>query len=130
EVSLDGGQNWSPGITHPGTMGLSTNPPTPPLTITCPSNMTVTATSPAGAVVFYTVTTSGGCPPVSVIANPPSGSTFPVGTTTVTATATDSCGQSAPFSFPIPVPPPVPDYYFPQPLLPPINSVYISPALW
>src|SRR5262249_2905393 len=63
EVSTDGGATWSPGLTHPGTMALNP-PPTnaTPLTITCPSNITVTALSPAGAVVFYTVGTSGGRP--------------------------------------------------------------------
>src|SRR6185503_5234594 len=59
-----------------------------------------------------------------------SGSTFPVGTTTVTCTATDACGQSATCSFTITVLPPVPDYFTPVPLLPPPNTVYISPALW
>src|SRR4029077_17824028 len=61
EVSLDGGATWSPSVTHPGTRGLGTNSPGSNLSITCPSNITVTATGPSGAVVFYTVTASGGC---------------------------------------------------------------------
>jgi autotransporter-associated beta strand protein len=128
EVSLDGGATWSPSVTAPGTMGLT--PPTPPPGITCPSNITVRATSPAGAVVYFTVGTSGGCPPVNVIANPPSGSTFPVGTTTVNASATDNCGQSAQCSFTVTVLPPIPEYFTPSNLLPPPSTVYISPALW
>jgi autotransporter-associated beta strand protein len=134
ELSLDGGATWSPATNAPGTMAVSTNTPGSTLTITCPSNITVTASSPAGAVVFYTISASGGCPPVSVVANPPSGSTFPIGTTTVNALATDNCGQSAPCSFTVTVnPQPTPqgpEYFFTQPVLPPPGSVYISPALW
>jgi len=73
------------------------------LSITCPSNITVRATSPAGAVVNYTVTTSGGCSAITVIGNPPSGSTFPIGVTTVNCTATDACGQQANCSFKVTV---------------------------
>ncbi len=65
-----------------------------PLTINCPSNILVSATSSNGAIVFFTVTTSGGgglCGSASLAVNPPSGSTFPIGTTTVTATATNNC---------------------------------------
>src|SRR4029077_8602818 len=98
-----GGATWSPSVTHPGTMGLGTNSPGSNLSITCPSNITVTATGPSGAVVFYTVTASGGCTSPNIVANPPSGSTFPVGTTTVTATASDTCGNSATCSFTVTV---------------------------
>src|ERR1043166_2136797 len=53
----------------------------------------------------------------------------------VTVTASDGCGQSAQCTFQIIVTPPPPtpqgpEYFFPQPVLPPPNSVYISPALW
>ena len=135
EVSLDGGQTWSPSVTAPGTMGLSTNSPNQtPIYITCPSNITVTASGPSGAVVYYTVTASGGCTTPNIVANPPSGSTFPIGTTTVTATASDTCGDSAKCSFHVTVNPQptaqAPEYFFPQPVLPPIGSVYISPAQW
>src|SRR5207253_6536063 len=81
-------------------------------------------------VVNFTVTASGGCSPPTVVANPPSGSTFPVGTTTVTATASDTCGNSASCSFTVTVLPPPPDYFFPLPVLPPPGSFYISPAQW
>jgi hypothetical protein len=130
EVSLDGGATWSPSVTAPGTMGLASNGPPPPLILTCPADMTVVATSPAGAVVMYTDTVSGGCPPVSVVCNPPSGSTFPIGTTTVTCMASDACGQSANCSFTVTVNAPTPEYFFPQAALPPAGSVYISPELW
>ena len=134
EVSLDGGQTWSPAVTPPGTMALGTNQAYTVL-ISCPADITVPASGPGGAQVFYTVTASAGCsPPPMVMANPPSGSTFPVGTTMVTAVASDTCGNSANCSFHVIVHPPLtpqaPEFFFAQPVLPPVGSVYISPAQW
>ena len=64
-----------------------------PVALTCPSDLTVTASGPGGAMVTYVATATGGCVPLpTVICNPPSGSIFPVGTTTVTCTARDGCG--------------------------------------
>jgi hypothetical protein len=63
-----------------------------PLKLTCSSNITVSATSSNGAVVFYTSSATGGCSSPNVICTPPSGSTFPIGTTPVTCTASDNCG--------------------------------------
>jgi uncharacterized repeat protein (TIGR01451 family) len=62
--------------------------------ITCPANIirTTPVTCPAsvGMVVTYTApTASDNCGSVSVSCSPASGSTFPVGTTTVTCTAND-----------------------------------------
>ena len=62
---------------------------TPPV-ITTPGNLTTTATSASGAVVNFTVSamdTVAGA--VTATADPASGSTFPLGTTTVTVSATD-----------------------------------------
>src|SRR5262245_3928488 len=70
------------------------------ISITCPANQVVLATSSAGAVGFYpppTVTTL--CPGETVVCSPPSGSTFPVGTTTVTCTATAFLGDQATCDF-------------------------------
>ena len=75
----------------------------PPIVLNCSSNLTVNATSSGGATVFFTVYASGGCSPPSVIANPPSGSTFPVGTTTVQVSASDTCGNSTNCSFQVTV---------------------------
>jgi len=83
---------------------VTVSPPLP-LSITCPSNITVTTTNPDGAVVNYTVTVSGGCPPITTNCAPPSGSVFPIGTTTVNCSATDSCGQSNSCSFTVTVSP-------------------------
>src|SRR5262249_12670531 len=59
------------------------------------------------AVVSYTVGTGGGCPPINVVCNPPSGSTFPpIGITTVNCTAGDSCNSSATCTFTVTVRPP------------------------
>jgi len=72
-----------------------------------PADITTDATSPQGAVVTYTAPTavdeSGDSPgPSSVNCTPASGSTFPIGTTTVptttvTCTVTDSDDSNSPF---------------------------------
>jgi len=62
---------------------------TPP-TIDCPTGITVDAMAPIGAYVAYTVTVTDNMDPSPTVTySHPSGSTFPVGTTTVTVTATD-----------------------------------------
>ena len=67
-----------------------------------PANITTNATSPQGAVVSYTPPTatdeSGDNPGPAVNCTPPSGSTFAIGTTTVTCTATDSDDTNSPVS--------------------------------
>jgi hypothetical protein len=78
---------------------------TQPPVITCPPNQTAvtpTVTDPC-TVVNFTTTASDNCPGVVVVCNPPSGSCFPVGVTTVTCTATDSTGNTATCSFTISV---------------------------
>ena len=114
-----------------------TNTSSTPLTVTCPSNITVTASSSYGAVVNFNVGLSGGCPPIYYYTSPySSGATFPVGTTTESVYAYDSCVGSYVYycSFDVTVNLPtsasVNEYFSPQPLLPPLNSVYISPAQW
>ncbi len=73
---------------------------TVPPTIAAHGNVTVDATSAAGAIVDFVVTaTDNVSPPPSVSCSPVSGSTFPIGTTTVTCTATDLAGNSANGSF-------------------------------
>jgi subtilisin-like proprotein convertase family protein len=79
---------------------------TQPPTITCPGNQTVVTDQtacggPGGVcqVVNFTTTASDNCPGVVVLCNPPSGSCFPVGVTTVTCTATDASGNTATCSF-------------------------------
>jgi HYR domain/Galactose oxidase, central domain len=59
-----------------------------------PANITTNATSPSGAVVTYTspsaIDEAGDNPAATVACAPASGSTFAIGTTTVTCTATDA----------------------------------------
>jgi hypothetical protein len=76
-------------------------------TITCPSNITVNnATGTCGATVNYTTPTfSDNCPGATInrTAGPASGSTFPVGVTTVTHQVTDASGNTASCSFTVTV---------------------------
>ncbi len=65
-----------------------------------PADITVqVATNAASAVVNFTATATDNCPGVAVVCEPPSGSTFPVGTTIVQCTATDTSGNVAIASF-------------------------------
>lgn len=64
-------------------------------TVVCPANITVNATAgQCSAVVTYPAATVTGVPAPTVSYSTPSGSTFPVGTTTVTVTATNSCSTA------------------------------------
>jgi hypothetical protein len=74
---------------------------TPPL-LTVPPGLVFEATGAGGAVVSYVAfATDEVDGPVPLRCAPASGSTFPIGTTTVTCTATDSSGNSASASFTI-----------------------------
>jgi hypothetical protein len=65
--------------------------PVPPM-IFCPSNMVI-YTCTSNAVATYNVTASDDSGTVSTNISIPSGSTFPLGTNTVTCTATDPCSN-------------------------------------
>jgi hypothetical protein len=73
--------------------------------ITCPPSQTACATPGSmGTVVSYPApTATDNCSGVTVACVPPSGSTIPPGTTTVTCTATDASGNTATCSFTIDV---------------------------
>jgi hypothetical protein len=76
-------------------------------TLSVPASPVVeSATGPAGAIVNYAALVGAtdavdGAP--SVACAPPSGSTFPLGTTSVTCTATDNAGNSVAASFDVSV---------------------------
>jgi hypothetical protein len=75
-----------------------------PPELTVPANITAEATSSAGAVVTFTVTATDAVDgPVTPACSHESGSTFPIGTTTVTCTATDSSDTTSEKSFDITV---------------------------
>ncbi len=87
------------GNTANGTFKVTVRDVTPP-TVTVPADITREATSPSGAVVTFGATATdavdGNITPVCV---PASGSTFALGTTTVTCTATDHAGNQGHASF-------------------------------
>jgi hypothetical protein len=68
-------------------------------TITCPSNVQVCATGTLTTVTFPDPTGSDNCPGVTSVCVPSSGSTFAVGSNTVTCSATDAAGNSNTCSF-------------------------------
>ena len=70
-------------------------PPAPPQII-CPAPVTISGVVGTSQPVTYTPpTVTGGAAPVNVSCSRSSGSTFPLGQTTVTCTATDSQSRSA-----------------------------------
>jgi hypothetical protein len=74
----------------------------PPLTL--PGNLAATATSPSGAIVSFVASASDlvdGTRPVACV--PGSGSTFPIGATTVACSASDLHGNAANGSFTVTV---------------------------
>jgi HYR domain len=77
---------------------------TPP-TIACPANVNVVPQSGAqcATVNFQTPAGSDNCSFVTSACTPPSGSCFPLGTTTVTCKATDGSGNMATCSFTVAV---------------------------
>ena len=87
-----------------GTFTVTVTDTTPP-TVNVPGDITVEATGSGGAVVTYAVSASDNFDPAPTIAcSPPSGSTFPIATTTVSCAATDDSGNtSAPKTFTITV---------------------------
>ena len=82
---------------------------TPPiLTVTPSGNRTVEADGSGGTKVTFTVSGSDGTPPASLLPGaiacaPASGTTFPLGKTTVTCTASDAVGNQGTLSFDITV---------------------------
>ena len=85
------------------------NPDKVPPVIQCPSNIVITCASPNGAAVNFTPLVSDNCDPNPVVTcNPPSGSFFPPGTTTVICQAVDQSGNTAACTFTVSVLPDVP----------------------
>ncbi|MEW6131478.1 MAG: HYR domain-containing protein [Acidobacteriota bacterium] len=75
---------------------------TQPPSITCPANQTSVTVNPGNSTVTVTYpspTAADNCGLASVVCNPPSGSAFPLGVTTVTCTAMDVAGNTTTCSF-------------------------------
>ena len=68
----------------------------PQLALTCPSNLVVTAgAGQCAAIATFTVSATDNCDPSPTVACvPPSGSSFPMGSTTVLCTAWDASGNT------------------------------------
>ena len=76
---------------------------TPPV-VTVPADITVEATSPAGATVSFSVSAEDDVDgAITPICDASSGDTFPLGTTEVTCSATDNAGNTGSASFDITV---------------------------
>jgi fungalysin metallopeptidase (M36)/HYR domain-containing protein len=76
--------------------------------VTCPANVTVIAAAacPSASMSLFTYATpaaTDNCPGATTSCVPPSGSGFPIGTTTVSCTATDTSGNSTVCSFSVTV---------------------------
>ena len=80
--------------------GSSTGPLPMGPSIACPAPVaTLSPTGQSVAVLYQAPVTTGGSAPVAVTCAPPSGSTFPVGSTQVVCLATDARGASASCAF-------------------------------
>lgn len=89
--------------TGSATATLTIRDTTPPV-LSLPGDLKLEATSAAGAVARYAATARDGIDgPVPVSYSIPPGSTFPLGTTSVTVTATDAAGNRATGSFTVTV---------------------------
>ena len=75
-----------------------------PPVLAVPADIQVEASGPSGAAVTFDVTATDVVDPSLVVScSPSSGSTFSIGTTTVTCTATDSAGNTVTASFEVTV---------------------------
>ncbi len=108
------------GNTASGSFNVTVQDTTPP-TLTLPGNITEEAAGPSGAVVNFSVSAndsvSGSVP---VICSVVSGSTFPLGITTVDCSATDGSGNTSNGSFTVTVQDTTP------PVIDPHESLFLS----
>src|SRR5262249_10133540 len=70
-----------------------------PVTIQCPQDVVVSTTSGNASVDYVPATATDVCGQANVVCLPPSGSTFPLGVSTVTCTATDPGGVASSCTF-------------------------------
>jgi hypothetical protein len=93
------------GNTSHASFKITVKDATPPTIEKVPTNITVEATGASGAAVTYTkpTATDNVDGTDTVTCNPESGTTFPIGETTVTCTSTDKAGNTAHASFKVTV---------------------------
>ena len=96
--AVDGAGNKSAAQTFTVTV-VDTTPPA----LTVPGPMTVEQTSPAGAVVCYSVNATDAVGPITLTYSQASGTTFVAGTTLVTVTAKDGAGNASSATFSVTV---------------------------
>jgi hypothetical protein len=93
------------GNTSSETFTVRVQDTTPPVISNLPGNIVVPATGPGGAIVSWPPPTAvdlvDGVVPVTCV--PPSGSLFPIGTTTVTCSASDTRGNTSTANFTVTV---------------------------
>ncbi|HTK16568.1 MAG TPA: HYR domain-containing protein [Acidimicrobiia bacterium] len=93
------------GNTATGSFTVTVQDTTGPVISATPSNVTTEATSASGAVVTYTAPSASdavdGARPVTCV--PPSGSTIPLGSNTITCSASDTRGNTSSSSFTVTV---------------------------
>ena len=87
-------------VSTPRTFTVTVQDTTPPVITSVSPNLTIEATSSAGAAVNYaTATATDAVGPVTITYSKASGSTFGFGTTTVTVTAKDAYGNTSTQTF-------------------------------
>ncbi len=93
------------GTTSTQSKGVTVQDTTPPVFTNIPADITQTISSGTGAAVTFNLPTATDAVSGNrtVTAAPASGSTFPIGTTTVTFTASDAVGNSATATFKVTV---------------------------
>jgi uncharacterized delta-60 repeat protein len=111
---LDGGDGCDTINTQPDPVSCSAPPDTTPPVLANVPDRTERATSAAGAAIFFTAPTATDDtdPTPDVSCTPTSGSTFPIGTTTVNCSATDDAGNSSLSTFRVTILPPGPTVQF------------------
>jgi M6 family metalloprotease-like protein len=116
------------GNTGTNSFTINVHDTTPPV-VTVPANMIVEATGPTGRVVSFSATATDIVAPLNPVVTcvPPSGSTFPLGVTTVNCSASDTAGNTANGFFTISV---VPSITIAQSLKMPTFDKMIVPIPW
>lgn len=82
---------------------VATPPPPAAPTLACPSPVSSNTSASGVSVTYPTPEAEGGQTPVAVACDPPSGATFPLGSTNVSCTATDALNRSSSCVFPVSV---------------------------